>query len=30
MTFNNLEKYAYSKKYLKQRRQPPPTPPSSN
>ena len=28
MTFTNLEKYVYSKKCLKQRRQPP-TPPSS-
>ena len=27
MTFTNLEKYLYSKKYLKQRRQPPPPPP---
>ena len=25
MTFTNLEKYVYSKKCLKQRRQPPPT-----
>ena len=29
MTFTNLEKYVYSKKCLKQRRQPPTTPPSS-
>ena len=27
MTFTNLEKYVYSKKCLKQRRQPPPLPP---
>ena len=26
MTFTNLEKYVYSKKGLKQRRQPPPQP----
>ena len=28
MTFTNLEKYVYSKKCLKQRRQPPPLPPA--
>ena len=29
MAFTDLEKYVYFKKCLKQRRQPPPTPPSS-
>ena len=29
MTFTNLKKYVYSKKCLKQRRQPPRPPPSS-
>ena len=30
MIFTNLEKYVYSKKCLKQRRQPPPLPPAKS